>query len=180
LTESLATIVAQIRAKPAPARISTKIVAVDGPGGAGKSTFANRLARELGAPLVHTDDFASWDNPLDWWPRLVEELLEPLARGERASYRRSRWAADDPESWHEVEPTEHLVLEGVSASREAFRPFLTYSVWVETPREIRLARGLERDGEDARGLWEQWMAEEDEYVRREHPRERADAVVAGA
>jgi uridine kinase len=179
LTEPLATIVAQIRAKPPPAGISTKIVAVDGPGGAGKTSFAERLARELDAAVVHTDDFASWDNPLDWWPRLVEELLEPLARGESARYRRSRWSDDEPERWHEVEPAEYLVLEGVSASRDAFQPFLTYSIWVEAPRAVRLSRGLERDGEEARAQWEQWMAEEDEYVRRERPRERADVVVSG-
>ena len=71
------------------------------------------------------------------------------------------------------------MLEGVSASREAFRPFLTFSIWVETPRELCLQRGLERDGEQARVQWEAWMAEEDEYVEREQPRERADLVLRG-
>ena len=79
----------------------------------------------------------------------------------------------------EVVPAGFVILEGVSASREAFRPFLTYSIWIETPRELRLRRGLERDGEEARAQWEQWMAEEDDYVRREKPQERADLVVPG-
>ncbi len=43
------------------------LVAVDGPGGAGKSTFAERLSLALGgAPVVPTDDFASADAPLGW------------------------------------------------------------------------------------------------------------------
>ena len=79
----------------------------------------------------------------------------------------------------EVVPAEFVTLEGVSSSSEAFRPFLTYSIWIETPRELRLRRGLERDGEEARAQWEQWMAEEDDYVRREKPQERADLVVPG-
>jgi uridine kinase len=158
----------------------TKIVAVDGPGGAGKSTLAARLAEALGgAQIVSTDDFASWSNPLDWWPRLIEEVLEPLARDERSRYRRSRWQSDQPEEWKEVAPAEFVILEGVSASRAAFQPYVTYSIWVETPREVRLQRGLARDGEAARGRWEKWMAEEDAYVARERPRERADAVVRG-
>ena len=73
---SLDEIVAAIMAKPGPLRL----VAVDGPGGAGKSTFARELAAAAGgAPVVHTDDFAAADNPIDWWPRLLEQVIEPLA-----------------------------------------------------------------------------------------------------
>ena len=160
--------------------MSTRIIAVDGHGGAGKSTLAARLAQELGGvQVVHTDDFASWENPLDWWPRLIAEVLEPLARNETARFRRSDWGGTGREQWAGVEPAEFVLLEGVSASREAFRPFLTYSIWVETPRDVRLRRGLERDGDGARAQWEQWMAEEDEYVSRHRPREKVDLVVPG-
>jgi ABC-type proline/glycine betaine transport system ATPase subunit len=51
------------------------IVAVDGFSGAGKSTLAGRLSQLVGATIVHTDDFAAWDNPLDWWPRLVRSFV---------------------------------------------------------------------------------------------------------
>ena len=159
--------------------MTTKIVAVDGAGGAGKSTLAELLSEALGAaPVVHTDDFASWDNPLDWWPRLLKEVLEPLARGETARYRRTNWGDDKYEEWGQVAPSEFVILEGVSASREAFRPFLTYSIWVDAPPDLRLARGLERDGEEARAQWEEWMAEEDRYVERERPQDRADLVLS--
>lgn len=158
--------------------MTTKIVAVDGPGGAGKSTLAEQLAAALGnAPVVHTDDFASWDNPLDWWPRLLKDVLEPLFRGETARYRRTNWSDDEREEWEEVAPSEFVILEGVSASREAFQPFLTYSIWVDAPRDLRLRRGLERDGADARARWEEWMAEEDRYVEQERPQQRADLVL---
>jgi uridine kinase len=158
--------------------MTTKIVAIDGPGGAGKSALAARLARELGsAQVLHTDDFASWDNPLNWWPRLIDEALEPLSRNQPARFKRTDWENKGREQWAEIEPAEFVILEGVSASREAFQPFVTYSIWVETPRELRLRRGLERDGEGARAQWEKWMAQEDEYIRRERPQERADVVV---
>jgi hypothetical protein len=57
-------------------------VAIDGRGGSGKSTLAARISARGGAFIVHTDDFASWENPVDWWPRLVEQVLRPLAGGE--------------------------------------------------------------------------------------------------
>lgn len=176
----MAEIIHAVSAKQPPAGMSTKIIAIDGLGGAGKSSLAKHLARELGgAQILRTDDFASWENPLKWWPRLIREGLEPLSHNQPARYRRTDWGDEDHEEWGEVAPAEFVVLEGVSASREAFRPFLTYSIWIETPRELRRTRGLERDGEEARAQWEQWMAEEDDFVRREKPQERADLVLPG-
>jgi uridine kinase len=176
----LAEIVRGVAAKPPPDGMSTRIIAVDGLGGAGKSSFAARLADELGgAQVLHTDDFASWENPTDWWPRLLEEALEPLSRNQSARYRRTDWGNPDHQEWGEVTPAEFAILEGVTATREALRPFLTYSIWIETPGELRLRRGLERDGEEARSQWEEWIAKEEDYMRRERPQERADLVLPG-
>lgn len=171
----LAAVVAAIRASTAP---PPRIVAVDGHGGAGKTTLAAHLARELGAPVLHTDDFASWDNPVDWWPNLIEQALEPLAAGRAARFTPSSWDGE-PKREAVVEPAEFVILEGVSASREAFRPYLAFAIWVETPRELCLRRGLERDGPDMQAHWEGWMAAEDAYIARERPQEHADAVLPG-
>ena len=175
----LGRIAADLVARRPPVGMRTKIVAVDGLGGAGKSSFARHLARALGATIVGTDDFASWDDPVDWWPRLVEELLVPISQNETARFERSVWAPDMEPETREVEAAEILILEGVTASRDAFRPYLTYAIWVESPPELRLRRGLERDGDDALEAWQAWMAEEDRYRERERPDERADIVVRG-
>ncbi len=176
----LTEIAAAVRRERAPEGVATRIVAIDGLGGAGKSTLASSLTQHLGgAPVIHTDDFASWDEPLDWWPRLVAEALEPLARGEPARFRRTDWTGRGRELWVEVDPAGVVVLEGVGASRAALRPYLTYAIWVETPRDVRLRRGLERDGDGARPRWERWMEEEDEYVARERPDEHAHRVLPG-
>jgi uridine kinase len=49
-------------------------------------------------------------------------------------------------------------------------------------REItRLSRGIERDGEAAREMWENnWMVSEDIYVKEHKPFEIADLVVDGS
>jgi uridine kinase len=176
----LSVVVEALEVKEPPPGISTTIIAIDGPGGAGKSTLAKLLSGRLGGvPVLHTDDFASWDNPLNWWPRLVANVLEPLARNESARYRRTDWGNKDHQEWGEVAPSEFLILEGVGASREAFRPFLTYSIWIDVPRSLRLKRGLVRDGQEARWQWEKWMSEEDDYIDREKPQARADLVLPG-
>ena len=62
-----------------------RLVAVDGYGGAGKSTFAARLAAALGgAAVVHTDDFATGAPGVEWWPRL--EQPQPRPASARASF----------------------------------------------------------------------------------------------
>jgi uridine kinase len=175
---TLSGVVEAIRASCAPAGVETRIVAIDGPGGAGKSSIANLLAKELDAPVIHTDDFASWANPVDWWPELIAYALKPLAAGKPARYLPSSWGGE-PREPVEIAPSAFVVLEGVTASRRAFRPYLAYSIWIETPRELRLKRGLERDGEQARAQWEDWMEAEDRYIERERPAQHADCVLSG-
>ncbi|MEO9224417.1 MAG: AAA family ATPase [Acidimicrobiales bacterium] len=173
-------IVDRIAQSSAPGPTSTRVIAVDGLGGAGKSTLAERLGEALGSvAIVHTDDFANWTDSLDWWPRLIEEVLDPLSNGLTARFQRYDWDQRTVVEWLEVQPASYVIIEGVSASRDAFQPYLAFSIWVETPREERLKRGLERDGQAAHSQWLAWMAGEDAYVVREHPACRADLVVRG-
>jgi len=158
----------------------TFVVAIDGGGGAGKSTFADALAERLdAAPVVRTDDFATWDNPLGWAPRFASLVLQPASRGDTLHYRRSDWETRALGAWVHVAPHRYLVIEGVGSTQLSFAPLISYSIWIDTPREVRLRRGLERDGSHMREQWTQWMAEEDHYFALEDPQRRADAVVSG-
>jgi uridine kinase len=167
-----------IRASQAPKGIRWRVVAVDGHGGSGKSSLAEWLADALDAPVIHTDDFASWDNPIDWWPALLEKVLRPLAEGQPARYVPNSWGGP-PRPEVTIEPTDFVLLEGVTATRTAFRPYLAFSIWVETPGDLRLRRGLERDGEATRGQWYSSMEEEDRYVADERPAAHADLILPG-
>jgi uridine kinase len=170
------------RIRAAPARLGpVRLVAVDGPGGAGKSIFAERLSRALGGrPIVHTDDFSSWEEPLDWWWRLEEQCLAPLAHGEVARFLAYDWGAHRRSTPRVVPPAEVVVLEGVSSARSAVADRLSLVVFVDAPADVRLARGLARDGDSAREQWLEWMREEDEYFAADPTRERAGVVVDGA
>ena len=52
-------------------------------------------------------------------------------------------------------------------------------VWVEVDDELRLERGLERDGEAMSDHWRQFAIDERALFARERTRERADVLVDG-
>ncbi|MGY4101835.1 uridine kinase family protein [Nocardia sp. R16R-3T] len=158
---------------------SARLVAVDGPGGAGKSTFAAALAALCDAQVVHTDDFAHGNNELPWWARLEEQVLEPIAVGRTGRYQRYDWDERALAEWHDVAPRGVLILEGVSSARAAVRERLSLAVWIDTPRAVCLARGLERDGAHTRPLWERWMAAEDEHFATDRTRDHVDLIIPG-
>lgn len=159
-----------------------KIVAIDGHGGSGKSTLAAKLAKELDAEIIHTDDFAGQDNPTNWWPILRDTILEPIKHGvQTLSYQPSSWAPDHhPEPVKDQPVTPIVILEGVSSARKEFRPYLSYAIWVETPKDVCIARGVERDGEDMREQWEEWWAAEEQYIAEHRPQEYVSLVASGA
>ncbi|MFL6122350.1 uridine kinase [Actinophytocola sp.] len=139
-----------------------RLVAVDGPSGSGKSSFADRLHADLpDSVLVRTDDFATWDDPVSWWPRLVEGVLTPLSRGRPGRYRRTEWSGGRPyPGGHVTVPVSQVLLvEGVSAGRRSVRPRLSHLVWCEHPDPVeRLARAVARDGEECRQHLLSWQA----------------------
>jgi uridine kinase len=163
--------------RPGPVRL----VAVDGPGGAGKSTFADRLvaAAEGKAIVVRTDDFASADEPIDWWPRLLSEVIEPLMDGGAARFQRYDWTTRERAEWVRVPPRPIVIIEGVSSSRRQWSRHLTFSIWIETEAEVRLERGVARDGDDMLAQWQTWMAAEDRHFHQDGARSKANLVVDG-
>jgi len=165
----------------------TMFIAVDGHGGSGKSTLAKWLSEKLGAELIHTDDFSGWDNPLNWWPNVIEKVFKPIAGGAtRLSYQpASWWENHHPEPIKNQPVTPVMILEGVSSSRKEFDDYISLRIFVDTPKDVCLERGIERDTgtgkskDELTQMWEDWFAEEDKYMQSDNPKEKADIVVDG-
>jgi uridine kinase len=173
------------------------LVAIDGLGGAGKSTLAQLLEKQLRTlgwivPVVKHDDFylpfsqrenqATTEIGSDFdWKRLRDQVLIPIREGRSSHYQRYDWEADVLAEWHTISASDVVLVEGVYTMRCELTDLYDLKIWVECPRAIRLARGIARDGEKARSIWEQdWMPKEDYYVKTHLPRERADLSVIGA
>lgn len=161
-----------------------RIIGIDGPSGSGKSTLARAVALQLDCPVIELDDFVSWGDLSGWWPRFDEQVLTPLLAGSDAHYQRRDWAGDEFGAslgeWRTVPWHPLVVVEGVTATRRESVGRLSLAVWVEAPDDLRLARGLARDGDDHRKLWEDWMPREAEFFATDRTRARADVIVPGA
>ena len=168
-TETYAGLAATILARP-PRLGATRLVAVDGPSGAGKTVFASRLAAafEPAPPVVHTDDLLDgWDDQFTFWTRLESRVLGAAARGAGRALPAVRLdAAAFGDAWIAVPPAPVVILEGVSAARAAIRPELTFAVFVTAPRDLRLRRTLRRDGEELRPYLERWRLRRGPPLRR--------------
>jgi uridine kinase len=161
-----------------------RVVAVDGPAGSGKTTLAGAVAERCAAAgrtahVIHMDDlYAGWTGlDGDLWPRLAAQVLEPLRRGRPGRFQRYDWVDGRFAEWVDVPVPDVLVLEGCGSGRRAGARDLDLLVWVEADATTRLARGLERDGADARPHWERWMRDEAAHFAREGTCGRADVRV---
>ena len=158
-----------------PARGFT-FVGIGGRGGAGKSTLALLVP---GAQVVGTDEF--WDGSGFELSRLRHEVFEPLLAGGTAVFAAWDWVARRPGGVRSVTPDGVVVVEGVCALHRMFRDAYDVRVWVEAPYTVRLARGVARDGEEARRTWvEHWIPSEERYIARDDPVSCAHVVVDGS
>jgi hypothetical protein len=153
---------------------------VTGPGAA-PGTGPDGLAEgSTAVVLLHLDDlYEGWSGLDGVWPRLEQQVLDPLGRGEPGRYRRYDWEADRFAGWVDVPVPSFLVVEGCGSAPRAVGDRAVMVVWVEAPSDVRLGRGLERDGSALRDQWLRWMALEEAHFDREGTRARADMVVDG-
>jgi energy-coupling factor transporter ATP-binding protein EcfA2 len=162
----------------------TKVVSVDGPAGSGKTTLAAALADALGergldVAVLHMDDFyEGWAGlQPDLEPRLVGQVFEPLSHERLGHWQRYDWAAEAFDGWIDLPAVDVLVLEGCGSGARAYDPFRTTLVWVEADRATRIARGVERDGEQVLPRWLSWMDREENHFRLNGTRGRADMAL---
>jgi len=130
------------------------------------------------------DDFVSWVDLVGWWPRFESQVLNPLLSGSDAHYQIRDWKNDEfgnsVKGWKTVAWSPVVVLEGLTCTRAAAADRLAYRIWVESPDEVRLRRGLERDGESHRQLWLDSMSTERQFFTADATAARADLRVNGS
>jgi Uridine kinase len=158
---------------------ATKVVAIDGPSGAGKTDFAAALAdRVPSALLLHMDDlYPGWDGLARAVADLHDQVLAPISRGEQATYRRWDWEQNRYAEWHSLPATDLLLIEGVGSGSGPGRQYQSALIWLEADRDERFRRAIERDGESYLPHWRRWAAHEEALFAVDGTRSRADLII---
>lgn len=162
----LATLIGRLQPRP------VLRVAIDGVDGAGKTCLADELAAALSAQAQNVirasvDGFhqpralrylQGKDSPLGFfedsydYPRLRANLLDPLSPGGNGRYRTAVFdhsqdqALDLP--WLQALPGAVLLLDGIFLHRPELRSYWDFSLFLEVPFAVSVARLAQRDGSD--------------------------------
>lgn len=155
-------------------------MAVDGPAGAGKTTFAARLGASLGAQVVGSDEFpVPWEGgPGGWFGALREQVIVPLSQGRPGGFARYDWVLGEFAEHVEVPVAPVVLIEGVGTARRDVDRLLSFRIWLDAPHDLRRERVLRRDGAGLEERWTAWFAAEREWFAADGTRERADLVIA--
>ncbi len=176
---SLSEIVAQVRTSQ-PRLGQTHLTVIDGPAASGKTTASRRIAGALGAHLFHIDQMLEgWGGLARLWPRLLDEVLLPIREGKPGVFRAWDWERQCLGQWSEVPVTKFLVIEGVGTGHQEVDEYASFKIWVEAPQDLRLKRGLERDGPQTAELWKAWIPEEVELHKAQNTRARCNVIIDG-
>jgi len=159
---------------------TTRVVAVDGRSGAGKTSLAAVLRAELAAPTVTLEDlYGGWDGLERGVSLLVSAVLAPLAAGRAAAVPRYDWARRWWSGPWTLPPPPVLIVEGVGAGARRAAAYASVLVWVEAAASVRKKRALARDGDTFAPHWDAWAAQEDALLARDRTPDRADLVIDG-
>ncbi len=165
----LAQLATQIsRLQPAP----VLRVAIDGVDGAGKTTLAHELEARLlaqGVPVIRAsvDGFhhpravryrQGKDSPQGFfedsydYSQLKANLLDPLSPGGNLAYRPAvfdhRWDQRLDLPWQQAQTGAVLLLDGIFLHRPELRNYWDFSLFLDVPFAVSVARLALRDGSD--------------------------------
>ncbi|MEU5671809.1 uridine kinase [Micromonospora sp. NPDC047753] len=179
-------------------------VAVDGVDGVGKSTFAGELAvllSDRGRPVVHVaaDDFhhrravrhrRGRDSPEGFWldsydyEALVHNVLEPFGPGGSRCYRPAAHDLRTDEildlEWRTAAPGTVLIVDGLFLHRDELVECWDFSVFVDAPFAVTVARMARRDGshpDPEHPSLGRYVGGQRLYFAACAPHERADVVI---
>jgi uridine kinase len=164
------------------------IIGIDGRGGAGKSTLSEYILKLLpDFSIIHGDDyFEPDDNTIAFGAfnedRFYNEVIMPIKDKKTSfSYRPYRW-----HSKPNIQEETQQINTGLIIERSfSFSFDLNYDlkIWVETPAQLALQRGQERDEmplEQGYRSWKEvWQPQENRHIEVIKPLETADIIIDG-
>ena len=156
------------------------LYAIDGPAGAGKTTYAAQLEAELSVnatvKTIHMDDlYNGWDNALS---NALSEILDRISTahlaGRECVIKKFNWSTMQFDNEEIITPTDFLIIEGVGAAQQIVRESGAITYWLDIEPEIGLQRVLARDGAHIEVQMRQWQIDQDKHFARDETRENCE------
>ena len=163
------------------------LIGIEGYGGSGKTTTANKLKTLLeSAYVVNMDDFIvkgkiygpAWDKGAFDRKRLEKEVLIPATSNQKVNYHELVWSTNTLSEPKIVPDVKYLIVEGISCYHPDIAKYYNFKIWVDTPIDIAKNRGQARDkGNENEGRWDLWAKTDLEYQQKFHPEQVADFII---
>ena len=151
-----------------------KLICIDGPAGAGKTSLAEALAARIpGSVMIHMDDlYDGWDSALspDLEQRLCSEIRDPFMAGQDLSLHTYDWHEGRFRPAHTQPVGDVLIVEGVGAAQACMREAARLTVFVEVARSTGRSRVIERDGDISAAHIDAWQETESAHFARDDTR----------
>lgn len=163
-----------------------KAMAIDGPGGTGKSTLAGQLAKDLGAQIIPMDHFLlpevsyrlsaiAKNYDLE---RFVQDVIDPIVLGEPIRYEVQDSKTGKPKIIR-VPRDKPVIIEGIYSLEIRAREAYDFSFFVNADRETLLRRAVSTAGES--GSWlSKWLVGEETYLDAQSPKLAATLILDGS
>ena len=150
------------------------IISIDGRCAAGKTTFADKLKKEIDCNVFHGDDFflrpeqrtserlSQTGENIDY-ERLIAEVIIPLKNSESFSYRPFDCHTMDFGSEIYVTPKKINIIEGAYCCNRHLYDYADVHVFMDIDTETQRIRIIDRNGENAEIFFAKWIPMEEEY-----------------
>jgi uridine kinase len=162
-------------------------LAIDGPGGAGKSALASQLANDLGATIIPMDAFLlperkhrvsaiAKNYDLD---RFYEEVTDSLLDKRDITYKVMDLTSGElnPKKIN-VPAGQKVIVEGVYSLELSFRDSYDLSIFVDAPKKFLMERAFSFEA-GATSWLDKWLPGEETYLAAQHPKLGAMLVLDG-
>lgn len=150
-------------------------IAIDGRCGAGKTTLAEKLSRELDASVIHMDDYylprtertpermAEPGGNIDR-DRLIEEVLRPLSDTGRCVLRPYNCSAGDFGEPAIIRESRVYILEGSYSCHPDLWEYFNIHVFLSVSRNEQMKRIIRREGAEKAEIFRtRWIPMEEKY-----------------
>jgi uridine kinase len=128
------------------------------------------MSTALGATVVHLDDvYPGWLGLEAGRDAIITSVLEPVRRGNAASYFAWDWEHNRPGNSVTVVPSDVLIVEGCGIITAHSRALADVSIWLDCPESQRFERIQRRDGTAFDEHWSGWNEQVSRHIAEHDP-----------